>query len=258
MFNEPLKNVMTQGYLYVEEDQAAGKAMRVMRDMHISGVFVLKYDKPIGFITERKIIATALSGINLFSAKAKDVMNSPVLQLTVDATVQQASELMALKKFRHLAVVDNTGYLKGTVTPSNIVNIMGSESFSSIAEVKDIMFQQYVLANRTMSLKEAAVNILERRTCCTVVMEDEKPVGLVSEKDVVNCLGFGHNPDTVTVEKIMSTPVITINERDSIAQAIITLRRHHIHRLVVQNHDGDVTGILSLDSLARNIKEILH
>ncbi len=257
MLNESLKNVMTQGYLYVEEDQAAGKAMRVMRDMHISSVFVLKYDKPIGVITERKIVATALSGINLYSAQAKDIMNSPVLQLPVDATVQEACELMAQKEFRHLAVVDHAGYLKGTVTPSNIVNVMGSESFSSIAQVKDVMFPQFVLADRTTTLKEAAIEILEKRSCCAIVVEDGELVGLVSEKDVANCLGFGHNLDSVTLEKIMSAPVITINEKDSIAQAIITLRRHHIHRVVVQSSTGQVAGVLSLGGLARNIDKIL-
>ena len=259
MLNVLLKDAMTQGYLYVEEHQAAGKAMKVMRDMHISSVFVMKYDRPVGVITERKIIEKAVQGIDLFTATAKDVMSSPVIQLCVDNTVGEACKLMKEKEFRHLAVVDDTGYLKGTITSSNIVNLMGSESFSSIAQVKDVMYPNVVIGKKDTDLKDIASELLELRTCCGIVMnEEDTPIGIVSEKDITNCIGFGHNINKVKLEKIMSTPVIGIHEKDSVAQAIITLRRHRIHRLVCYNYQGQVSGILALGGLARNIEKVLN
>ncbi len=258
MLNVLLKDAMTQGYLYVEEQQAAGKAMKVMRDMHISSVFVMRYDRPVGVITERKIIEKAVKGIDLFTATAKDVMSSPVIQLSVDNTVGEACKLMKEKEFRHLAVVDDTGYLKGTITSSNIVNLMGSESFSSIAQVKDVMYPHVVIGKKNSILKDIALELLELRTCCAIVMSEDTPIGIVSEKDITNCIGFGHHIDKVKLEKIMSTPVIGIHEKDSIAQAIITLRRHRIHRLVCYNYEGQVSGILALGGLARNIEKVLN
>ena len=258
MLNVLLKDAMTQGYLYVEEHQAAGKAMKVMRDMHISSVFVMRYDRPVGVITERKIIEKAAQGVDLFTATAKDVMSSPIIQLSVDNTVGEACKLMKEKEFRHLAVVDDTGYLKGTITSSNIVNLMGSESFSSIAQVKDVMYPHVVIGEKDSILKDIALELLELRTCCAIVMSEDKPVGIVSEKDITNCIGFGHNIGKVKLEKIMSTPVIGIHEKDSVAQAIITLRRHRIHRLVCYNYEGQVSGILALGGLARNIEKVLN
>ena len=99
MLNIVLKDVMTQGYLYVEEDQSAGKAMRIMRDMRISSVFVMRYDRPVGVITERKIIEKAVEGVDLFSATAGEVMSSPVLQLGADNTIGEACDLMKKKQF---------------------------------------------------------------------------------------------------------------------------------------------------------------
>jgi len=258
MLNVLLKDAMTQGYLYVEEHQAAGKAMKVMRDMHISSVFVMRYDRPVGVITERKIIEKAVQGVDLFTSTAKDVMSSPVIQLSVDNTVGEACKLMKEKEFRHLAVVDDTGYLKGTITSSNIVNLMCSESFSSIAQVKDVMYPHVVVGDNDSILKDITLELLELRTCCAIVMSDDKPVGIVSEKDITNCIGFGHNIAKVRLEKIMSTPVIGIHEKDSVAQAIITLRRHHIHRLICYNYEGQVSGILALGGLARNIEKVLN
>jgi predicted transcriptional regulator len=258
MLNVLLKDAMTQGYLYVEEHQAAGKAMKVMRDMHISSVFVMRYDRPVGVITERKIIEKAVQGVDLFTATAKDVMSSPVIQLSVDNTVGEACKLMKEKEFRHLAVVDDTGYLKGTITSSNIVNLMGSESFSSIAQVKDVMYPNVVIGEKDSILKDIALELLELRTCCAIVMSEDTPVGIVSEKDITNCIGFGHNLSKVKLEKIMSAPVIGIHDKDSVAQAIITLRRHRIHRLVCYNYEGQVSGILALGGLARNIEKVLN
>jgi predicted transcriptional regulator len=258
MLNVLLKDAMTQGYLYVEEHQAAGKAMKVMRDMHISSVFVMRYDRPVGVITERKLIEKAVQGVDLFTATVKDVMSSPIIQLSVDNTVGEACKLMKEKEFRHLAVVDDTGYLKGTITSSNIVNLMGSESFSSIAQVKDVMYPHVVIGQKDSILQNIAEELLELRICCAIVMDEDTPVGIVSEKDITNCIGFGHNLSKVKLEKVMSTPVIGIHEKDSVAQAIITLRRHRIHRLVCYNYQGQVSGILALGGLARNIEKVLN
>lgn len=258
MLNVLLKDAMTQGYLYVEEHQAAGKAMKVMRDMHISSVFVMRYDRPVGVITERKIVEKAVQGVDLFSATAKDVMSSPVIQLGVNNTVGEACKLMKEKEFRHLAVVDDLGSLKGTITSSNIVNLMGSESFSSIAQVKDIMYPHVVFGKKESILKDVAYELLEKRTCCAIVMSENAPIGIISEKDITNSIGFGHRIDKVKLEKIMSTPIIGIHDKDSVAQAIITLRRHRIHRLVCYNYEGQVSGILSLAGLARNIETVIN
>lgn len=257
MLNVLLKDAMTQGYLYVEEHQAAVKAMRVMRDMNISSVFVMKYDKLVGVITERKIIEKVLHGVDLFTATTREIMTSPVIQLKLDNTVAEACELMDEREIRHLAVVDDNGYLRGTITSTNIVNLMGSDSFSSIAQVKDVMYPHVVFGTRDSVLRDITIELLEKRTCCAVVMSADKPVAIVSEKDITNCLGFGHDMNKVRLERIMTNPIIGIHETDSVAQAIITLRRHRIHRLICYDYEAQVSGILALGGLVRNINKVL-
>ncbi len=258
MLNTLLNKVMTKGFLYVEEHDAAGKALGVMRDMRISCVFVLRDDIPVGIITERKLMERVVKGVNIFNSKAKDVMSGPLVTLTPENTIADACELMGEKEIRHLGIVDSYGKLRGTVTPSNIVNLLGFESFSSIATVKDVMYPNLVLIEENTNLKEAAKSILEKKSCCAIVMSEGYPVGVVSEKDVSRCFGFGQNIETTSVDKVMSKPVIGVEEKDTVAQAIITLRQHRVHRLVVYNAQGKVSGILALNSLVRNIGKILR
>ena len=114
-------------------------------------------------------------------------MSSPVLQLGADNTIGEACDLMKKKQFRHLAIVDRTGYLKGILTPSNIVNLLGSESFSSLAQARDVMHPRVVVGEKDSTLKELACEILEKRSCCAIVMDKDFPVGIIPQPPIHRC-----------------------------------------------------------------------
>ena len=253
-----LKNVMTKGYLYVEEHDSMGKALAVLRDRRISCLFVLKDDMPVGIITERKIMEKAIKGVDLLAAGVKDVMSGPLLSLQPSNTIAEACDFMTKHEIRHIGIVDAGGRLKGTVTPCNIVNLLSSDSFSSSALVGDIMFSNTVLEKPESNLKQAGIAMLEKRSCCAIAMEGDTPVGIVSEKDAARALSFGQNIASITLDKIMSRPVVTIREMDTVAEGIITLRNHCIHRAVVLNSQGKVAGTFALNNLVQNIKKVLN
>lgn len=257
MLNIPLKKAMTQGYLYVEEHESMGKALGVLRERQISCLFVLKNDLPVGIITERKIMEKAVKGVDILTASVKDIMSGPLLTLYRHNTIAEACELMTKQEIRHIGIIDENGRLRGSITPGNILNMMGSDSFSSAALVKEIMYPNIVLAQRDSNLKQAGIELLEKRSCCAIVMEDNRPIGLVSEKDAARCLSFGQKIETIILGKIMSSPVITVQELDTVAQGVVTLRTHHIHRAVVVNSEGEVVGTLAQNSFVRNIETVL-
>lgn len=257
MHNISLKSVMTQGYFYVEDHESMGKALGVMRDRHISFLFVLKNDMPVGIITERKVMDKAVKGMDLLTSSVQDVMSSPLLSMHDDDTITDACEFMKTHQVRHIGIVTREGRLKGSVTPGNIVNMLSSDSFSSSALVKDIMYTNIVLEKPESSLKQAGINMLEKRSCCAIVMDDDRPVGLVSEKDAVSALSYGQNIATIPLNKIMSAPVVTVQEMDTIAQGIITLRAHRIHRAVVKSRQDKVVGTIALNNMVDNIDTVL-
>ena len=164
---------------------------------------------------------------------------------------------MTKHEIRHIGIVDVSGRLKGTVTPGNIVNLLSSDSFSSSALVGDIMFSNTVLEKPESNLKQAGIAMLEKRSCCAIVMEGDTPVGIVSEKDAARALSFGQNIAAIKLDKIMSKPVVTIREMDTVAEGIITLRNHCIHRAVVLNNQDKVVGTFALNNLVQNIKKVL-
>ncbi len=258
MLNVLLKNVMTQGYLFVEENQPAEKALGVMRDMRISCVFVLREDLPVGIITERAILGRSITGVDLFSAQVKDIMTTPLIALTPDTTVNDACKLIAKKIIRHIAIVDHHGFLKGTITLRNLANHMSTESYSSSLRVRDVMHSNIVFLDESETLKQAATQMFETKNNCAIISRGGHPVGIISEKDIVHRLCYGQDLEKMTADRVMNAPVIGLQESDSVAQAMLTLRKHRIHRLAVYNNDGQISGVLALIDLVKNIEKILQ
>jgi len=76
-----------------------------------------------------------------------------------------------------------------------------------------------------------------------IVVEDEAPVGIVTERDVIErVLRQERDVETTTVREIMSSPVVTIEADEPVRKAIEVLRTHNIRRLVV-TEGGDLTGL---------------
>lgn len=85
-----------------------------------------------------------------------------------------------------------------------------------------------------------------------IVSDDEIPQGVVTLRDLRNLVATA--PETLqykTVADIMHAGLITIQEQDYLFKAIFTMARHKIHRLVVTNAAGRITGLLTNTDLLR-------
>jgi glycosyltransferase involved in cell wall biosynthesis/CBS domain-containing protein len=87
-----------------------------------------------------------------------------------------------------------------------------------------------------------------------VAVQNNKPVGIVTEKDVLEkVLNEERDPAVTIVKNIMSIPVITIESTDSVKNAIELMRKNNIRRLAV-TQDGILVGITT----ERRLLSIAH
>ncbi len=89
-----------------------------------------------------------------------------------------------------------------------------------------------------------------KASCAVVVDPAGRPVGIVTEQDIVRRLTFRLPPET-PVEQIMTTPVMTIQRRDYLYHAIAWMRRAGLRHMPVVDRQGRLVGMLYLhDALA--------
>jgi CBS domain-containing protein len=81
-----------------------------------------------------------------------------------------------------------------------------------------------------------------------LITEDSYPVGIVTDKDFRSKVATGRVAFSNTIDKIMASPVITVTENISVAEAQLIMLKYGVTHLCV-THDGtdksDVKGIIS-------------
>jgi glycosyltransferase involved in cell wall biosynthesis/predicted transcriptional regulator len=76
-----------------------------------------------------------------------------------------------------------------------------------------------------------------------VVVDNDHPVGIITEKDVLQkVISLEKSLDLTLANDVMSTPLITIDSERTIADALETLRRHSIRRLII-TREGVLAGL---------------
>jgi CBS domain-containing protein len=117
-----------------------------------------------------------------------------------------------------------------------------------------------------VTVHAAARAMAERNVGAGAVVEDDRLVGIITERDVVQkVVANGRDAIGVPVADVMSSPAISIALHTSVADAADIMRRNHIRHLPVLDADGKVVGILALryvlydmlDDLERNAGDLL-
>jgi len=101
------------------------------------------------------------------------------------------------------------------------------------------------------TLREAAGRMTERGVGAAVVIDEQAPgPRIVSERDILNSLGRGEDPDAERVGDHMSDSVIAAAPDWSLERAAVEMSRRHIRHLVVVD-GGELVGVLSMRDIVR-------
>jgi CBS domain-containing protein len=80
-------------------------------------------------------------------------------------------------------------------------------------------------------------------------VQDQRPVGIVTDRDLALALGAQGESLNTPVRKVMSHHVLAIPEDTAIYTATRIMRERQVRRLPVVDREDRVVGILTLDDL---------
>ncbi len=119
-------------------------------------------------------------------------------------------------------------------------------------KVKDLMTKEPVTIDASKTVIEAAVLMSQNNVGDLVIMENNMPVGIVTERDLVRrVLAVGKPTDTRLLE-VMSTPLRMIDPEAPIKEAARRMISKGIRRLVVIK-DNKLVGIITATDFARHM-----
>jgi len=97
-----------------------------------------------------------------------------------------------------------------------------------------------------------AATMREQDISSVVVCADGAPVGIVTDRDLRNkVVASGTAPDSLVVRQVMNAPLVTVGEEEFLFEALYRMSRHGIHRVVVVDGAGRLTGIVTDSDILR-------
>jgi CBS domain-containing protein len=120
--------------------------------------------------------------------------------------------------------------------------------------VDEIMSRDVVTTTTGTLMSDAAKTMGERHIGSLIVMDYGTPVAIVTERDLLSkVLADGLNPETTTVEEVMSFPLIRICPTTEIREAARTMI-HRKGRLAVFEC-GKIVGVITASDLIREMPD---
>jgi len=121
-------------------------------------------------------------------------------------------------------------------------------------KVKDVMTVDVVLARPDQSIGEAARMMAERDAGALPVGEDDRLVGMITDRDIaIRGVARDLAPDT-PVRDVMSKEVLYCFDDEDIEHVADNMGAQQVRRLPVLNREKRLVGILSLGDLAAHSK----
>ena len=239
-----LAMVLSEAGLEILEAESGTRALAIARTMHPDAILI-------------DIVMPGMDGIVLCrSLKAiPELAEIPILMITAVAGEEQQVEA-----FSGGAVGVLTRPLLDAVLIANLLSVIKqaddelaspkSESDNgSACLVQSIMSRDVARASRDSPLEDLAKTMAERRLSCLLVCHEGRPVGIVSERDIVGVLARSSSGEasisSMTAGDVMSSPLVTVKERSTLGMANFKVSQHPIRRLPVVDERGQLVGIVT-------------
>ncbi|MER5544495.1 CBS domain-containing protein [Streptomyces sp. NPDC002589] len=117
--------------------------------------------------------------------------------------------------------------------------------------VRDAMSTAILTVGPAHTLRQAAALMSARRIGAAVVLDpDAGGVGILTERDILNSIGLGQNPDTERTHAHTTTDVVFAAPTWTLEQAARAMAHGGFRHLVVLDR-GEVAGIVSVRDIIR-------
>jgi len=125
--------------------------------------------------------------------------------------------------------------------------------------VKDIMSSPVVTLDENAASNKVATLMDENDLGCVIVTNKSgKPVGIITERDlVIRVLSKNLVPDAVKAKEIVTSPLVTIQPDATISEAARRMNRLEIRRLGVV-YKGNLVGVISSRDILGVMPELIE
>ena len=117
------------------------------------------------------------------------------------------------------------------------------------------MVKNVIAVHADQTVKQAAHKMSLIEIGCLVVLDEEKVVGILTEKDLIRrVVSRSKDPNQTLVRDVMSTPLVVVEPGLRLEEAVKLMFMYKIKKLIVTQGEGKdkkLAGLVTLTDIAR-------
>ena len=121
---------------------------------------------------------------------------------------------------------------------------------SSKIPIRDVMVSPVITITPEDTVNDAAKTMLKNGIGGLVVVDDHKPVGIITERDFVGLLAHKKDPGDILVKQVMSKKLITVSPEEGLMDVAKLIVKTGKRKLPVMDK-GNLIGILTADDIVK-------
>ena len=123
---------------------------------------------------------------------------------------------------------------------------------ASMIAVKDVMTKSVVSVDSSSTVNEAAKMMEDTKVGAIIVMENNTPVGIVTDRDFAVKVAAHAYQISEPIKKIMSSPLIAIGSEETVLMAADLMYTRGVRKLPVIDND-QVVGMITATDLVNQL-----
>lgn len=252
------------------------RAAERMRDEGLGSLVVVTDGRPAALVTDRDLgLEVLCNRLDPGAVTVDEIASRPLVRIEQDRSVREAVRMIRRHGIRRLPVVDDKGQLVGIVAADDLLSLAAAE-LNGLAdavraqspgdvgrrEIETIAARHYLRDVATIpsecSVRRAAETMRAQAVGSLVVLDNGKPVGIVTDRDLLErVVAIGHEPASTAIDEVMSEPLRVASPEDPLDQIVEIMSSFGVRRVPIVE-EGELVGIVTLDDILAGIAEELR
>ncbi len=249
-----LKKIATKKNFTIDFHCTLKEAMYQMRQNADGSVVLLNDNKPVAILTESDIINALGQKMDL-QEKAYSFATKKVISTHENRPIDFAFNFLSEHNIRRIVLTDSQQKFAGVVLQEDLFDYLEEDVYKVDLQISHIKKRQneMVTVERDASLLNALDLMKSYHIGSIVVMEGQKFVGILTEKDILK-LTYQEVDMSEKIEKYMSSPVYSVEENTLVTEVIALMKIKKIRRILVTDSYGVMLSILTNRDILKQIK----
>jgi CBS domain-containing protein len=256
-----IEEIMTHNVATIAPEETLHEPAKMMGKKHIGSLIVMKYDTPVGIITERDLLREVVKrgidlekdwlvgGVSIKDEKVEEIMSYPLNTISFKSQIKEAAQTMIEKRIRRLGVRES-GKLVGIITASDLIRSLPEipDTMRVWFEVDYFMSKGVITTDEETPVESVAKIMGEKSVGSVIITKKGKPIGIFTERDLLTKFLAKDESLKIEVGKVCSSPLVTAPMGTSVHDAAVIMTSKHIRRLPIARN-GKLVGMLTARDL---------